>query len=128
MCTNHSNQPDLHIKVPAILLIAFCAKFYSFYELIVPKLLSRSKHEEFESNSALQIRDQKERKAENARKVELQEILHVEKLFLRVLFTCLILFIKQPLFTCFLTLHIFVTISCFFPFYPCNGFWFWFFW
>ena len=28
----------------------------------MPKLLSRSKHEEFKSNSALQIKDQKERK------------------------------------------------------------------
>ena len=38
----------------------------------MPKLLSRSKHEKFESNSALQIRDQKERRAENARKLKLQ--------------------------------------------------------
>ena len=38
------------------------------------KLLSQSKHEEFESNSALQIRDQKERGAKNAKKLELQEI------------------------------------------------------
>ena len=38
----------------------------------MPKLLSRSKHEEFESNSALQIRDHKERIAENARKLKLQ--------------------------------------------------------
>ena len=29
----------------------------------MPKLLSRSKHEELESNSALQIKDQKERRA-----------------------------------------------------------------
>ena len=36
----------------------------------MPKLLSRSKHEEFESNSALQIRNQKERRLENARKLE----------------------------------------------------------
>ena len=36
----------------------------------MPKLLSRSKHEELESNSELQIRDQKERGAENARKEE----------------------------------------------------------
>ena len=34
------------------------------------KLLSRSKHEEFESNSALQIKNEKERRAENARKLE----------------------------------------------------------
>ena len=36
----------------------------------MPKILSRSKHEEFESNSALQIRNQKERRVENARKLE----------------------------------------------------------
>ena len=36
----------------------------------MPKLLSRSKHEEFESNSALQIRDQKERREENISKLE----------------------------------------------------------
>ena len=30
----------------------------------MPNLLNRSKHEEFESNSTLQIRNQKERKAE----------------------------------------------------------------
>ena len=40
----------------------------------MPKLLSRSKHEEFESNSALHIRDEKERRAENAENLELQEI------------------------------------------------------
>ena len=36
----------------------------------MPKLLSRSKHEEFESNSALQIKDNKERREENTRKLE----------------------------------------------------------
>ena len=40
----------------------------------MPKLFSQSKHVEFEPNSALQIRDQKERRAENAKKLELQEI------------------------------------------------------
>ena len=45
----------------------------------MPKLLSRSKHEEFESNSALQIRDQKERVAKNAKKLELQEIWQAAK-------------------------------------------------
>ena len=79
------------------------------------KLLSRSKHEEFELNSALQIRYQKERRAENVRKVELQAILHIEKLFLRALFTCMTLFIKQPLFTCFLTLWLFVAFFWFLP-------------
>ena len=38
----------------------------------MPKLLSRCKHKKFESNLALQIRDQKERRAENARKLKLQ--------------------------------------------------------
>ena len=33
-------------------------------------LLSRSKYEEFESNSALQIRNQKEKRAEEARKMK----------------------------------------------------------
>ena len=45
----------------------------------MPNLLGRSKHEEFESNSALQIRDQKERRAENAKKLELQEIWQAAK-------------------------------------------------
>ena len=40
----------------------------------MPKLLSRSKHEEFDSNSALHIRDEKEKRAENAENLELQEI------------------------------------------------------
>ena len=57
-----------------MLLIAFCGKFYSFYKLFMPKYLSQSKHKEFEPNSALQIRDQKERREENAKKLELQEI------------------------------------------------------
>ena len=56
--------------VPTMLLMAFCRKFCSFYKLFMPKLLSQSKHEEFESNSALQTRDQKERRVENARKEE----------------------------------------------------------
>ena len=38
------------------------------------KLLSRSKHKEFESDLALQIRDEKERRVENAENLELQEI------------------------------------------------------
>ena len=36
----------------------------------MPKLLSRSGHEEFKSNSTLQIKDQKERRAENTKKME----------------------------------------------------------
>ena len=45
----------------------------------MPKLLSRSKHEEFKSNSALQTTDQKERREENAKKLELQEIWQAAK-------------------------------------------------
>ena len=40
----------------------------------MPKLLSRSKHEEFKSNSALQIKDQKERRAKSEEKMEHCEI------------------------------------------------------
>ena len=36
----------------------------------MPILFSRSKHEEFESNSALQIINQKERRAEETRKTK----------------------------------------------------------
>ena len=86
-----------------MLLIAFCGKFCSFYKLFMPKLLSQSKHEEFESNSVLKIRDQKERRAENAKELELQEKfcslqkfrrLHCScKIFPAELFTILPLFI-----------------------------------
>ena len=54
-----------------MLLITFYCKFCSFYKLFMSKIVDQSKHEEFESNSALQIRDQKERRAENAKKLEL---------------------------------------------------------
>ena len=62
-----------------MLLIAFYGKFFSFYKLFMPKLLSQSKHEEFESNSALQIKDQKERREENAKKLELLKIWQAAK-------------------------------------------------
>ena len=58
------------------------------------KLLSRSKHEEFESNSALQIRDQKERRVENARKKEHNKVLAQLRNCL-----CLTLFIHHALLT-----------------------------
>ena len=59
LCTNQLNLPDLHIKVPAILLITFCGYFCSFCKLNSPKLLSQLKHEESELNSVLQIRNQR---------------------------------------------------------------------
>ena len=80
-----------------MLLIAFCGKFYSFYKLFMPKLLSQSKHEKFESNSALQIRDQKEKKVENAKKLELQEIWKAAKFSQLVKFSQVALFILRNL-------------------------------
>ena len=72
------------------------------------KLLSRSKHEEFKSNSTLQIKDHKERRA------KCEEKHHCRK--------------ASPASTvpscspCFLAFHafvLFVTVFCFSPFYPC---------
>ena len=48
----------------------------------MPTLLSRSKQEEFESNSALQIRDQKERRAENTKKMEVAKFASLRALFM----------------------------------------------
>ena len=67
----------------------------------MPKLLSRSKHEEFESNSSMQIKDQKERIVENARKLELQEIWQAAK---QILAGCEIPF-SLPLFTALAIVH-----------------------
>ena len=80
-----------------MLLITFYGKFCSFYKLFMPKLLSQSKHEEFESNSALQIRDQKERRAENAKKLELHEIWQAEKFLQHVKFSQVARFILRNL-------------------------------
>ena len=82
----------------------------------MPKLLSRSKHEEFKSNSALQIRDEKERRGENAKNLELQEIP-----------TCTVHApdIIHPSNIILLLFHafvVFVAIFRFFPFRPCNSF------
>ena len=67
-----------------MLLIACYGKIFSFYKLFMPKLLGQSKHKEFESNSALHITDQKERRAENAKKLELQEIFRSLRNFCRL--------------------------------------------
>ena len=80
------------------------------------KLLSQSKHEEFESNPALQIIDEKERRAENEKNLELQEIptrtVHAPDTI-------------HPSSNILLLFHvfvIFVAIFRFFPFRPCNSF------
>ena len=117
-----------------MLLIAFYGKFCNFYKLFMPKLLSQSKHEEFEPNSALQIRDQKERRAENAKKLELQEIWQGGKfsqptisqaaLFSLRNFHPVALFMPHAhcsLLTHYLKFCLFVPLFDFFPFYPCNS-------
>ena len=85
------------------------------------KLLSRSKHEEFESNSALQIRDQKERREENTRKLE-----HLRNWFLQHCSFLPALFLYAALFllasrSFFLRYALFAFVFDFFPFYPCNS-------
>ena len=93
----------------------------------MPKLLSQSMHEEFESNSAFQIRDQKERREENTRKLK-----HLRNWFLQhcsQLQPCLpscALFILLPVHPFYVVpcLHLFLVFS---HFIPCNSFWFWFF-
>ena len=87
----------------------------------MPKLLSRSKHEEFESNSALQIRDQKERREENTRKLE-----HLRNWFLQHCSYLPALFLPAALFlpvarSCFLRYALFAFVFSFFPFYPCTS-------
>ena len=73
----------------------------------MPKLLSRSKHEEFESNSAFQIRNQEERIAENR-----------GNWFLRAL--CILRIVPPaPCFPAVTRFCCFVTIFGFSPFYPC---------
>ena len=83
----------------------------------MPKLLSRSKHEEFKSNSALQIKDQKERREKSEEKNRA-----LQKLVLVALFpapascehcSC------SPLFSCISRIVVFATIFGFSPFYPC---------
>ena len=48
----------------------------------MPKLLSRSKHEEFESNSSLQIRSYKERRAKSEEQCTTAGMLFLRELFL----------------------------------------------
>ena len=122
-----------------MLQISFFGKFYSFYKLFMPKLLSQSKHEEFEPNSALQIIDHKERRAEKAKKLELQEILQGTKFSEPVKFSQAEMFILRNFhpvhYSCLLhTAHFshiipaarlmfchFVHLFDFFPFCPCNS-------
>ena len=96
------------------------------------KLLSQSKHEEFESNSALQIRDQKERRVENAKKLELKENfrrLHCSSCEIFILQHCSPFFHYSPfllfdavtfLLQFFVSSHFIPCISFLFCFFFCN--------
>ena len=84
----------------------------------MPKLLSRSKHEEFESNSSLQIRSQKERRAKSEEKWSIAKFascstVHLSSEHCSSCSPC------SPAFHAFV---VFVAIFGFFPFYPCNSF------
>ena len=93
----------------------------------MPKLLSQSKHEEFKSNSTLQIRSQKESGVENRRKRAKTKISHDwEICFLRALF---IMQHCSPFchYSPFLLFDVVTFLLQFFVsshFIPCNSFWF----
>ena len=80
----------------------------------MPKLLSRSKHEEFESNSSLHIRSQKERKAKSE-----------EKWSIAKFGSCRTVpssnTVPPAARSCFLRYALLAFAFGFFPFYPCNS-------
>ena len=112
------------------------ANFAVFTSYLCQKLLSQSKHEEFESNSALQIRDQKERRAENAKKLELQEKFRSLRNFRRLHCSSCENFIMQHCspFYHYLSLTsccpflLFVLFLVLFLLSPCNSVYFYSFW
>ena len=93
----------------------------------MPKLLSRSKHEEFESNSALQIRDKKEKRAENTKKMEPAKFGSCEHCSSgsTVYSSCHCSSYPVPSYCPFLLFDIFLV---FFLFSPCNSVYFCSFW
>ena len=85
----------------------------------MPNLLSRSKHEEFKSNLALQIKDQKERRAKSEKKNgALQNLVPAALIPAPAScehYSC------SPLFSCISRIVVFATIFGFSPLYPfCN--------
>ena len=80
----------------------------------MPKLLSRSKHEEFKSNSALQIKDQKERRA------KCEEKHHYRKASLTSTVPSSST-VPPAARSCFSRYALFAFSIGFFPFYPCNS-------
>ena len=74
----------------------------------MPKLLSRSKHEEFKSNSTLQIKDQKERRAKCEEKHHCRKASPAST-------------VPPAARSCFSRYTLFAFTFGFFPFYPCNS-------
>ena len=99
--------------------MAFRGKFCNFCKLIMPKLLSRSKHEEFESKSSLQIRSQKERRAKSEEKWSTYEI----GSFSTVHFSCTVHHFATVPSCCMFDALAICYDFCFFPFgiFTCLG-------
>ena len=76
----------------------------------MPNLLSRSKHEEFESNSALQIKDQKEIRE------KCEEIWSTAGVLFPLPLCILRALFMQPLFSCISRMVVFATVFGFFLF------------
>ena len=97
----------------------------------MPKLLSRSKHEEFELNSALQIRDQKERGAKKAREEEHKveekgkqwNFRRLRNLLPACHYSCLLRTVHPALLNSCCPFEVLPFCSCFdfSPFCPCNS-------
>ena len=80
----------------------------------MPKLLSRSKHEEFESNSSLQIRSQKERREKSEEKWSIMKFGSCSTVPSSST-------VPHAARSYFLRYALFAFIFGFFPFYPCNS-------
>ena len=80
----------------------------------MPKLLSRSKHEEFKSNSTLQIKDQKERRAKCEEKHHCRKASPVS-----IVPAPSTVHPATPCSTAFHAPFVFATIFGISPFYPC---------
>ena len=80
----------------------------------MPKLLSRSKHEEFESNSALQIKYHKERRAKSEEKWSIAKFGSCNTVPSSSI-------VPPAARSCFLRYALFAFGFGFFPFYPCNS-------
>ena len=74
----------------------------------MPKLLSRSKHEEFKSNSAFQIKDQKEKRVKSEEKWSIEKFGSCST-------------VPPTARSCFLRYALFAYAFGFFPFYLCNS-------